>query len=69
MPAAKDKSPAVVSFRRENETKNKVRFEELNGAGDPASNSEAVIGKLYVSKELIASKGDPESLKVTLEFS
>jgi hypothetical protein len=51
----------VLTFRRERETKNTVRFEELvEGDG------EQVVGTLYVQKQQLAHLGDPEQLRVTL---
>jgi len=51
----------VAKFKKERETKNKVRYEE---EGDSP-----VIDKLYVSKTSVKELGDPEELTVTIEAS
>lgn len=58
MTAAKTKQ-VKVSFVKEKETKNKVRYHE--------ESKEPVIEKLYVSKTVVKALGDPEKLTVTLD--
>jgi hypothetical protein len=50
----------ALTFCRERETANTVRFAEL------AEDGEAVVGKLYVRKAAFAQLGSPERLTVTL---
>lgn len=52
-----------VEFRREKETKNTIRFEEVESeTGDPP-----VIGALYLQKWAVKRLGDPQKLKVTVD--
>ncbi len=52
-----------VEFRRERETKNTIRFEEVESeSGDPP-----VIGSLYLQKWAVKRLGDPQKLKVTVD--
>lgn len=53
-------SELALSFRRERETKNTVRFSE---DGDEA---EQAIGTLYLKKEALEQLGNPEELTVTV---
>jgi hypothetical protein len=50
-----------VSFTRERDTKNTVRFQE-DGDADQHK-----IGALYVKKSAMAELGDPQALVVTIE--
>jgi len=52
--------PTVLTFVRERDTKNMVRYQEEVAAG-----SEAKVGSFYVSK---AEAKDSQRLKMTLEF-
>ena len=49
----------TLTFVREKETKNAVRFQEEEVAGQPAG-----VGSLYVQKWMA---GDAQKIKVTLE--
>ena len=49
----------TLTFVREKETKNTIRFQEEPAAGQPP-----VVGTLYVAKWFI---GDAQRLKVTVE--
>lgn len=51
----------TVSFTRERETKNTVRFQEVTDDGP------SVIGILYVQKFALKKMGDPDYLTVTIE--
>jgi hypothetical protein len=52
-----------VEFRRERETKNTIRFEEVESeSGDPP-----VIGSLYLQKWAVKRLGDPQKLKVMVD--
>ena len=57
---AKAKGPVVAKFKKERETKNKVRYEEVD-------TDAPVIDKLYVSKASVKELGDPEELTVSIE--
>ncbi len=52
----------VMRFRREADTKNKVRFEEVVDEG-----AREVVRTLYVGKPEHAEFGRPEELRVTIE--
>lgn len=49
----------TINFKKEKETKNTVKFEEVPGTGKPP-----VVGTLYVQKWAV---GDAEELTVTME--
>lgn len=50
-----------VQFEQEKETKNTIRFNEVEGDGPP------VIGTLYVQKYILRRLGNPDTLTVTIE--
>jgi hypothetical protein len=50
-----------LTFEREKETKNTIRFQEVGEADDPK-----VIGPLYVQKWALKELGNPDSLTVTV---
>ncbi len=50
-----------LSFQRERETKNTVRFEEQVTDAPP------VVGTLYLQKYAVNRLGNPDSLRVTVE--
>lgn len=52
-----------IEFEYEKETKNKVRYQELNESDD----SPIRIGVLYIDKTAHEELGKPEKLKVTVE--
>jgi hypothetical protein len=47
-----------LSFNKTRETKNKVRYDEVDSD---------FVGALYVSKEAIEELGDPEVIVVTID--
>lgn len=51
-----------ISFEYEKETKNKVRYQEVNEEDAPVR-----IGVLYVDKTAYTDLGEPEKLKVSIE--
>jgi len=51
-----------VSFTKERETKNTVRFEE-----EPREGASTVIGTLYVQKQALLELGSPSRLNVVIE--
>lgn len=55
-------SEVVVTLKQARETKNTVRFEEVE---DPAGNPPA-IGTLYVQKHIVRRLGNPETIQVTV---
>ena len=55
-------SDKILTFIRENDTKNTVRYAETNDI-----NSKAVIGMVYVQKQALPSP-IPQSIKITLSF-
>lgn len=53
----------TIQLHKERETKNTIRFEEMeNAEGNPP-----LIGTLYVQKWALKRLGDPERLTLTLE--
>lgn len=46
---------------KEKETKNTVRFQEVEGDQPP------VVGTVYVQKYAVKKLGDPERIKITIE--
>ena len=50
-----------LSFQRERETKNTVRYEEQ------VSDAPPVVGTLYLQKYALNRLGNPECLRVTIE--
>ena len=53
----------TIHLRKERETKNTIRFEELeNDEGNPP-----LVGTLYVQKWALKRLGDPERLTLRLE--
>jgi hypothetical protein len=50
-----------LSFQRERETKNAVRFAEQ------VTDAPAMVGTLYVQKYVLNRLGNPEQLRVTIE--
>ena len=51
-----------VTFKRERETKNTVRYEEqVSDSGEPP-----MIGTLYLQKWALKRLGDPETVSVTV---
>lgn len=56
----------VLTFKFQNPTKNKHRFEEELGEQSWSSRDTAV-GTLYVEKEALELIGKPEKIKVTIE--
>jgi hypothetical protein len=56
----------VVSFERDKETKNTVRFAEIDENGERIPVAEGVIGNLYVKKHIAV---DWNTLTVTLQGS
>jgi len=53
----------TIQLRKERETKNTIRFEEMeNAEGNPP-----LIGTLYVQKWALKRLGDPGRLTLTLE--
>lgn len=53
----------TIQLRKERETKNTIRFEEMeNAEGNPP-----LIGTLYVRKWALKRLGDPDQLTLTLE--
>jgi hypothetical protein len=50
-----------LTFQRERETKNTVRYEEQVGDEPP------IVGTLYVQKYAVNRIGNPERLRVTIE--
>lgn len=50
----------LVTFKKEKETKNTVKFEEVPGAGNPP-----VIGTLYVQKWFV---GDAQEVSVLVKI-
>jgi hypothetical protein len=50
-----------ISFQRERETKNTVRFEEQVTDAPP------VVGTLYLQNYALNRLGNPDSLRVTIE--
>lgn len=63
--------PIQLIFQLEQETKNKIRFQEMDAAkdGKPASptvKDNAVVEKLYISKKTLKKMGDPDVLHVTI---
>ena len=50
-----------LSFQRERETKNTVRYEEQVTDAPP------VVGTLYLQKYALNRLGNPDSLRVTIE--
>jgi len=54
-----------VSFVREKETKNTVRYQEVQCTID-GTESEAAVGTLYIQKAALSSP-PPEKLKVMIE--
>ena len=50
-----------LSFDRERETKNTVRFQEREG------DEPALVGALYLQKAAFARLGDPKTLSVKIE--
>jgi hypothetical protein len=53
--------PLSLTFKRERETKNTVRFDEQQPEGGAPS-----IGALYLQKPAARDLGDPEQLTVTV---
>lgn len=51
----------TIEFEVERETKNTVRFQELEGDGP------AAIGVLYVQKSAVKQLGSPKRIRVTIE--
>ena len=52
-----------VEFRRERETKNTIRFEEVESeTGDPP-----VIGTLYLQKWAVKRLGDPAKIRIAVD--
>lgn len=51
-----------VSFKKEKETKNKVRFAEVKQEG-----TDETVGTLYLTKTAVSGLDDPESIKVTIQ--
>lgn len=54
-----EKKTKTIQFQKEKDTKNTVKFAEVQTAGEPQ-----VVGTLYVQKWFV---GDVTSLKVTIE--
>lgn len=52
----------TLEFEREKETKNTIRFQELENGDGPK-----VVGTLYLQKYAVKKLGNPEKLRVTLE--
>ena len=52
----------VITFRRETNTKNKVRFGEVVEPG-----AREIVRTLYIGKPEHAQLGSPEELRVTVE--
>lgn len=53
-------TPSVITFSKEKETRNMVRYQEDSKA--------PIIGTLYISKQAIIRNGEfPSKVKVTLE--
>ncbi len=59
-PAASQDNSVTVSFEKEKETKNTIKFEEVERPGQPK-----VIGTLYVQKYAVGSN---TKLQVTVKF-
>lgn len=57
--AANTTKPVVLTFNREKETKNTIKFDEQESPGQPK-----IVGSLYMQKW---AAGDMASLKVTIE--
>ena len=52
-----------ITFKRERETKNTVRYEEeASESGEPP-----VVGTLYLQKWALKRLGDPEIIRVVVE--
>lgn len=60
--ATKQNTKVTVSFKREKDTPNTVRYAEVVEDG-----AEKLIGVLYVQKPTATKLGNPETLTVTLE--
>jgi hypothetical protein len=54
-----EKKTKTIEFEKEKDTKNTVRFAEVQAQGEPP-----IIGTLYVQKWFV---GDATSLRVTIE--
>lgn len=52
-----------IEFQRERETKNTIRFEEVESqSGEPP-----VVGSLYLQKWAVKRLGDPQKIRVTVD--
>lgn len=60
--AAAASKKTVVTFTKERETPNTVRYQEVVAEGDPA-----LIRTLYIQKFAAKDLGSPESIKITIE--
>lgn len=61
-----DLEKIVLTFKFQNATKNKHRFEEELGDEEWSDRSFA-CGTLYIEKEALELLGSPERIKVTIE--
>lgn len=69
---ASQSTPLVVVMSVERDTKNKIRFQEVDAEGggktaQPVTKDKAVLEKLYISKKALKKLGEPGSLRVTIE--
>jgi hypothetical protein len=60
----------TVRFQYERETKNALRFAEVDDKGDVVEMAWAKIGALYIRKSSLLARGEPfpHELKVTVEL-
>ena len=62
-------APIRLWFQKETDTKNKIRFEEVEeGTNKPVLKDKAAVEKLYISKKELKKRGFPETAIVTIEF-
>jgi hypothetical protein len=62
------KSSMRVRFVKEKDTKNKVKFQEVNSSGNPADSNSDVVGPFYVRRTWLEKHGlgSVESLSVII---
>ena len=54
--------PIVVTFKRERDTKNTVRFEEVE-----REDAGLAVGTLYIQKHAVKTIGNPDTIKLTIQ--
>ena len=54
--------PIIVTLKRQKDTKNTVRFEEIE-----REDAALAVGTLYVQKHAVKALGNPETITLTIQ--